>query len=138
MLGQKKKTPSNIVSKKEKVLKKSRKNKLDQVHGGEIHAINDARTRGHGSIICKPTKKERKENVVKHVPLTHSDKTRNMKNIPLRENPQKGAKEQSYILPKVQKTRGEKLGARKKDTVVKNATDKSVLRHIKKEDKKRR
>ena len=31
---------------------------MKDVHGGEVYAINDVRTRGHNSIICKPTKKD--------------------------------------------------------------------------------
>lgn len=108
------------------------------IRGGDIRTVNDARTRGHNSVICKPTKKDRKQNTVKHIPLTHAEKTRNMKNVKLQENPQKGKKETSYVLPKVQKTRSEKVGTKKKDIRIKNSTDKSVVRHIKKQNKKRR
>ncbi len=115
-----------------------KKSKLDKIHGGEIVAVNDKNTKGHGGIMLKPTKKDRRKDVAKHIPITHSPTTRRMKNIRLQQNPQAGKVEASYILPKVQKAKADKLGKRKKDVVVKNTTDKSVVRHLKKENKKRR
>lgn len=117
---------------------KQQKSKLSRIHGGEIYAINDKRTSGHGSILCKPTKKDRKTDKLKHIPITHSSKTRKMSNIPLVENPQSGRNEQSYVLPKIQKSNGNKLGANKRNMKIKNTTDKAVVRHIKKQSKKKK
>lgn len=115
-----------------------KRNKFNEVHGGEIIAINDKNTKGHNSIICKPTKKDRKSEKVKHIPITHSPKTQRQKNIKLQTNPQKDKTENSYIRPKIQKTKPDKLGKKRTDMSIKNATDKSVVRHIKKIDKKRK
>lgn len=114
------------------------KTKYDEIHGGEIVAINDGGTRGHGSLIKKPTKVDRLNETVFHVPITHSPITRNQNNILLQVNPEIGKDEDSYILPKMQKSKSDKLGKKKQNLKITNQIDKSVIRHIKKMHKKRR
>lgn len=106
--------------------------KKKNARAGEFWSINDGKTRGHKSLV---TGKKKKGKVVEHIPVTHAPKTRGKKNIPLKENPQKGKKEQSYILPKVQKSNSKDLGKRQKTMKIKNATDKAVVRNIKKKSK---
>ena len=56
--------------------------KRKEVRAGEIWVINDIRTRGHKSRITRS-----KDEVVEHIPITHSPETRRIKNIPLKSNP---------------------------------------------------
>lgn len=121
MFGLKKKTPQKTVSKKEKA------------RAGEWHRIHDKRTSGHKSLITKV----KKNGLIEHIPTTHAPKTRNQRNIKLKENPQKGKTEDSYIIPKVQKTTSKYVGKKQTDMEIKNTTDKSVIRHIKNKSKKK-
>lgn len=100
---------------------------------GETWSINDKKTRGHKSTLTKVGRYE-----VSHIPRTHTPVTRNKKNIELRENPQKNDKRKAYILSKVQKTKSKYLGKKQKDEDIKNPVDKSVIRHLKKQDKKKK
>ena len=101
-----------------------------EVRAGEIWVINDIRTRGHKSHITRS-----KNNVVEHIPITHSPETRKMKNIPLRKNPNPQDNKQSYILPKVQVSQKKYLGRKHPEYKIKNPIDKSIIRHIKKKGK---
>lgn len=107
--------------------------KTRKVRAGETWTINDRRTAGHKSTITKV-----KNDEVRHIPRTHSPTTRKHKNIKLQENPQKGDVEDSYIVRKVQITNIRKIGKQQKNQDIKNPIDKSVIRHIKKQDKKRK
>ncbi len=111
--------------------------KRKQVKAGEFLSINDVRTRGHKSLIVSANKKERKKETFKHLPITHSPTTRRLKNISLIENPE-GVDEQSYILPKVQKSRlsDDVLGKKHPNTKIKNSIDKSIVRNVKKKSKR--
>ena len=100
------------------------------VRAGEIWVINDIRTRGHKTRITR-----NKKETVEHIPITHSQKTRRMKNIPLNENPKKGEVDKAYILPKVQTSQKKYLGRKHPEYVIKNPIDKSIIRHIKKKGK---
>ena len=100
---------------------------------GETWTINDKLTRGHKSTITRV-----KGEVVSHIPRSHAPKTRGVKNIRLQENPQKGDSRDAFVLPKVQKTKRKNLGKQQFGQDIKNATDKSVIRHLKKVDKKRK
>lgn len=102
------------------------------VRAGEFWSINDAKTRGHKSQITK-----QKGSKVEHIPITHSPTTRNMKNIKLKENPQPTDKRESYAVPKVQTSSTKYIGKKQPDMKIRNATDKSIMRHIKKEHKKK-
>lgn len=105
---------------------------LINARAGETWSINDSKTRGHKSTITKV-----KNDKISHIPRTHTPITRKMKNIELKENPQKNDKRKAYILPKVQKTTSKFLGKRQQNEDIKNPIDKSVLRHLKKLDKKK-
>ena len=100
------------------------------VRAGEIWSINDGKTRGHKSIITK-----NKQETVLHIPITHSPVTRKMKNIKLQENPNFADIRPSYILPRLQKSQKKFLGRQHSEMKIKNASDKSVIRHIKKKSK---
>ena len=100
---------------------------------GETWTINDINTRGHKSTITKIKGEE-----VRHIPRSHAPTFRGRRNIQLQENPQKGDKQKAYILSKVQTTSRKNLGKQQFDQDIKNATDKSVIRHLKHVDKKRK
>ena len=110
-------------------MKKSRK----YARAGEFWTINDARTKGHKSLITK----RRKSGVIEHIPTTHKEQTRRMRNIKLKENPQFDDDSDSYILPKLQYSKTSKLGKYQPNMRIKNTTDKSVVRYIKSKRKKR-
>lgn len=114
---------------KENLLEKQNK----EIRAGETWSINDSITRGHKSTITNI-----KNDQVKHIPRTHSPKTRKMRNIKLQENPakNKGDNKDTYILPKVQITNMKYVGKKHIDEDIKNPVDKSIIRHLKKEDKK--
>lgn len=107
------------------------KTSAKKARAGETWSINDSKTRGHKSTLTDVGPDE-----VSHIPRTHTPVTRNEKNIELRENPQKNDKRKAYILPKVQKTKPKYLGKRQKNEDIKNPVDKSIIRHLKKQDKK--
>ncbi len=111
--------------------KKNQERKLKRIRAGETWSINDVRTRGHKATITKV-----KNDEVRHIPRTHQPITRRMKNIQLQENPQKSDKRKTYILPKVQKTSFKYLGKKQKGEDIKNPVDKSIIRHLKKQDRK--
>lgn len=101
---------------------------------GQIRRIHDKRTRGHSSRIQKVNSKK---NIIYHSPTTHSPTTRKENNIPLQENWQVGNTEQAYVLPKLQKTILENVGKTNEEMVCKNVIDKSILRYIKKQIRKK-
>ena len=105
--------------------------KKDGVKAGETWTINDALTRGHKSSITK-----RKGNEFEHIPRTHKPFTRGRKNIKLQENPQKDDNRDCFILPKVQTSKVKDLGKKQNEPIT-NPIDKSIIRHLKKEHKKR-
>lgn len=109
-----------------------------KVQKGRWYPINDKKTQGHKSLI---TRINRKKGTIKHIPVTHSPKTRRMKNIELQENPQKDNRglpvrnldnKKSHVLPKQQTSKIKYVGKQARDFKVTNKTDKSILRHIKK------
>lgn len=100
-----------------------------QVFAGKVYAINDAKTRGHKSLITHKFK----NGVIAHIPTTHSPETRHMKNIPLNANFDKNDNSQSYILAKQQNTTIDKVGKYYKDLHPRDANDKAIIRHIKKQ-----
>lgn len=110
----------------------------NKAKGGEIWSVNDINTKGHKSLLIKPTKVENKKGVIRHTPITHAPETRRLRNIPLKENPDKNDNRKSHILPKVQKTKRKFLGKKQKDMKITNPVDKSVIRHIKKVDKRKK
>lgn len=120
-MNQFEKAKNNLVVKKKKI------------RAGEFWSINDINTRGHKSLITGRTKSGK----VEHLPITHSPTTRNQRNIKLNENPQKSDKRNSYILPKVQTSNPKYLGKKQEDMQIKNSADKSTVRHIKKQHKRK-
>ncbi|MBQ8425662.1 MAG: hypothetical protein IJX17_06535 [Clostridia bacterium] len=112
------------------------KSKKYNAKAGEIWYVNDKKTKGHKSIITK----RRKSNyeMVEHIPITHSRKTNNIKNIKLQENPEKNnkSKKASRVMPIVQKTHYSNLGSKRDDVIIINPNDKAIIRHIKKKSKK--
>lgn len=108
----------------------------DDVKAGNIVSINDKKTRGHKAIITRRHKKDRKKEQVLHIPITHAPNTRKLLNIRLTKNPEKEKTEPAYILPKVQKAKDKSLGKKHSNVVIKNSTDKSIIRHIKKQKKR--
>ena len=109
-------------------------NKKKIARKGEFWTINDKRARGHKSYIVKGN---RNRKYVLHLPITHKDRTRNMKNKKLVDNPELNKYEDSYILPKVQKSSERSLGKKQNNLKIKNTTDKSVVRNIIKRNKKK-
>lgn len=101
---------------------------------GEFWSINDKRTRGHKSFIVNGNKNR---DFILHLPITHSSKTRNIKNKRLIENPEPNRNDDCYIISKVQKSHENSLGKKHFNMKIKNITDKSVVRHIIKFNKKR-
>lgn len=103
------------------------KSKKD-ARAGEFWSVNDAKTRGHKSLIVK----RRKDNTIMHIPSTHKDITRNMRNIRLIENPDSTDVSPAYILPRTQITKINNLGKYHPNMKIINTTDKAVVRNIKK------
>ena len=104
-----------------------------KVRAGETRRINDAKTRGHKSTITNVINE-----TVEHAPRTHASTTRNMKNIELQENPDPKDKKKSYMLPKIQKTNIKNVGKKIRGEDIKNPVDKSILRHLKNQEKKKK
>lgn len=100
-----------------------------QILSGRVYAINDKRTFGHKSLI---TNKE-KNGVVAHIPTTHAPKTRGSTNIPLKVNFDETDNRQAYILSKLQYTTVDKVGKFYPNLHPRDAQDKAVIRHIKKQ-----
>lgn len=115
--------------------KKNKKAKKKIAHRGEFWSINDKRTRGHKSFIVKGN---RYRDYVLHLPITHSNTTRNMANKRLNDNPEFNRHEVSYIITRVQKTHESNLGKKHKNMKIKNTTDRSIVRNIIKKNRKRR
>lgn len=113
--------------------KHNQENKRKKIRAGETWSINDAATRGHKSTITGI-----KDNEIRHIPRTHVDRTRNMKNIELQENPQKGDSRKAYIVPSVQHTMAKYVGKKQDGEDIKNPIDKSIIRHLKKQDKNKK
>lgn len=130
----------DISKAKKRIASLQSKNKLKYARAGEVWSINDKKTNGHKSTILSNNKTDRKKGVVKHAPITHAPKTRGMKNIELKENPDKNNTKNdirpSYILPKAQKSKQEAKARKNNDTKIKNPIDKAIRRHIKKISKK--
>lgn len=101
--------------------------KKNKVKEGKVYTINDSKTRGHKTLITKI-----KNSDVKHIPLTHSPKTRNMKNIELMQNFDLEDTRVSYILPKQQISNIKNVGKFHPTLKPRNSIDKSIIRHIKK------
>lgn len=109
------------------------KNKLIFARAGEVWVINDKKTRGHKSIITSNNKKDRKKGIVKHIPITHAQKTNGVKNLKLQENPEKEIdNKNSYVLKKMQKSKNTANAHKKENLQIKNPIDKSIRRHIQK------
>lgn len=102
---------------------------------GEVWSINDKNTCGHNSFIVKGNKNS---STVSHLPITHSPRTRKMKNIILNSNPNENEFDDSYILPKIQKSKEKYLGRKTESLRIKDPVDKSVRRHIEKRNKIKR
>lgn len=116
------------IRKKAKHIKSNKK-----IKAGEVWSINDSKTRGHKSIILKIYQ----GNVILHDPTTHSPKTRKMKNIKLQKNLDINDSKDAYILPHAFITTMDKLGKKHQNLKVSNSTDKSILRNIKKNFKRK-
>lgn len=104
-----------------------------QVRPGETWNINDAKTRGHKSTITMV-----KNGEIKHIPRTHSPVTRQMNNIKLQVNPDENDNKAAYIIPKVQKSAIKHVGKKVENQDIKDPIDKSIIRHLKKQDKKKK
>lgn len=118
----------DLQKKEKQIINTSRKN---SVRAGDTWTINDSETRGHKSSITK-----RKGEIIEHVPRTHSERTNRKRNIKLQENPQKEDERDCFIVSKVRTSKVKDLG-KKHDEPIKNPIDKSVLRHLKKEHKRK-
>lgn len=111
--------------------KKSKKN----ARAGEFWSINNKQAKGHKGLI---TKRKNGKNV-EYIQTTHKPpKGTSKKFVKLQENPQKDDKRDAYISKKVHKTTVNKLGKQHREMKVKNKTDKSIIRKIKSNNKKRR
>ena len=106
---------------------------MRDVRKGEFWSINDINTRGHKSLITGKNKKGQ----IQHLPITHAPVTRRQNNIKLNENPQKGDESISYILPRIQIAQFKFVGKKQNNMQIKNAIDKSVIRHKKSKKKKK-
>lgn len=107
--------------------------KKSKVRAGEIWSVNDPFGRGHPSIITK-----NKGNYIEHISITHSPKTRKMKNVKLNKNPDPKDERTAFILPKIARTSKSKLGKRKDNMKIVDKKDKSIIRHIKSKNKKKK
>lgn len=108
-------------------------NKRKIAKRGEIWSINDRKTRGHNSIIVQGNAQK---SSVLHIPITHAETTRNMRNIDLFTNPNKQDPKISRVIPKVQKSHEKSLGRKNTNIIIKDPRDKSIIRHIKKNKKR--
>lgn len=108
--------------------------KKQDARAGEFWSINNAKARGHKSIITK----RKKADVIEYVSTTHTEKPKHKrKNVRLTQNPQPDDNRIAYVVPYVQKAPINDLGKYHPDMVVKNKTDKSIIRKIKSKNKKR-
>ena len=98
---------------------------------GEFWNINNKVTRGHKSLLTKRFKDD-----IEYIPTTHAPFYKRRRNKKLFENPEPNDVQDSYIVPKVHKGIINNLGKYHPDMRIKNATDKSVVRNIKKRHKK--
>lgn len=111
-----------------------RKKSKEEARAGEFWSVNNKRTAGHPAQITKRTK----NNKVEYIATTHSKKTFNRSNIKLIENPDKQDVRPAYVLPRVQKGKIKDLGKNHPEMKIKNPTDKAVVRHIKKQGRKKK
>lgn len=118
------------------------RNMLGNAKDGETWVINDGLTRGHKSLIVRNNKADKRKGVVKHLPITHSPKTRKMRNIELKENPDSSDVDKnkkvrtSYVLSNIQESSAKAKAKKKENIKIKNPIDKSIRRHLKKNNKK--
>lgn len=134
-----KKTKTNTAKQTAPKTKQNTAKSKKNPHSGEFWSVNDAKTRGHKSLITSVTKKDRKQGNFKHLPVTHAKTTRQKKNIKLTDKPDPNDKDTraSHILSKTQKAKIDNLGKKQNNMKIKNPIDKSIIRNIKKKAKKR-
>lgn len=110
------------------------KRKKDEARAGEFWSVNNKKTAGHPGQITKRTKHDNVEYIV----TTHSKKTFNRTNIKLVENPNEEDPRTAYVVPRLQRGKIKDLGKKHPEMKIKNTTDKAVIRHIKKQGKKKK
>lgn len=108
--------------------------KMKLVKAGQVWSVNDKRTAGHNSQIGK----KYKNGIMIHVPTTHAPKTNKQNNIKLRKNFSVEDDQESYILSHALKSQVSKAGVQRKNMKVRDAVDKSIIRHLVKVSKKKK
>lgn len=106
--------------------------KKKNARAGEMWAINTKSAKGHSGPITK----KKHNGIMEAHTVTHHKKTAGKKNIKLVENPNPKDKKTSYIVKKKHKLTSKQLGKKQTNMQIKNTTDKAVVRHLKKVDKK--
>ena len=106
--------------------------KKKSARAGEMWAINTKSAKGHSGPITK----KKHNGIMEAHTVTHHKKTAGKKNIKLVENPNPKDKKTSYIVKKKHKLTSKQLGKKQTNMQIKNTTDKAVVRHLKKVDKK--
>lgn len=104
------------------------------IRAGEAARIRTKKASGHKGLITK----RRKTGQMDAFTLTHSPYTRGQKNIPLQVNPQNTDAEPSYVVKSVHRITDKNIGKKQPDIVIKNPTDKSVMRKLRTKAKKNR
>ena len=97
------------------------------IRAGESATIKTKRASGHKGIITK----RRKTGKIDAFTITHSPFTRGRKNIPLEVNPQSTDSRKSYLVKNVHHVSDKYIGKKQPDIKIKNPTDKSKLRKLK-------
>lgn len=126
------KQPKTIKPQQKVVQKTQTKNmptiqsKKSKARAGEIWTVNNKEIKGHKSQILR----RKKNGKVEVAMITHSNKYGNIK---LQENPQPNDKKNAYVVKHKKRTTVQKLGKKHPEMKIKNKTDKSVLRKIKKQ-----
>ena len=113
---------------------KEKDKKMSTLRQGEFYSINSREVKGHKGLLTK----KNHNGIIEIVIITHSKYTNHRKNIELIENPQPSDKRTSYVVRKKRTTQPNKTGKRHKDMKVTNAVDKSIIRKIKNNKKKKR
>lgn len=100
---------------------------------GHFYSINTIRAKGHKGQLRKRKKNGRGKAVI----VTHADKTRKQKNWPLNQNPQKEDR-LAFLVTEVEDVIVKKhLGKHHPDMKITDVVDKSKIRHLLKQNKKK-
>lgn len=110
--------------------KKTQAIKKEPVRAGQIRTINDSIARGHkGAVLRVNQKRGTADTGI----LTHAPRTRGRDNIKLQQNPDPKDNSTSYVVKNKHTAKMKNVGKNHPNMQIKNSSDKSLMRHMKKQ-----